>query len=54
MDPATGSSPRLKPMAKWFQRRLVWMTGIPFTEMQAKVKSGEDFSFQELDDMDML
>jgi hypothetical protein len=49
-----GSGNRLEPMAKWFQRRLVWMTGIPFAEMQVKVKSGEDFNLEELDDMDML
>jgi hypothetical protein len=41
-------------MAKWFQRRLVWMTGIPFAEMLAKVKSGEEFNIEDLDEMDML
>jgi hypothetical protein len=39
-------------MAKWFQRRLLWMAGVPFAEM--KVKSGKDFNIEDLDNMDML
>jgi hypothetical protein len=30
------------------------MTGIPFAEMKEKVKSGEEFNIEELDEMDML
>jgi hypothetical protein len=30
------------------------MTGIPFAEMLDKVKSGKDYNFQELDNMDIL
>ncbi len=49
-----GSGNRLKPMVKWFQQRLLWMTGIPFAKRQVNVKSGEEFNLEDLDDMDML
>jgi hypothetical protein len=49
-----GSGNQLERIAKWFQQRLVWMTRVPFENMKAKVKSGEEFNIEDLDNMDIL
>jgi hypothetical protein len=42
-----GSGNRLLPLARWLQGRLVWMSGIQYTDMQDLVKNGGDFDSDE-------
>jgi hypothetical protein len=36
-----GSRNRLLPVARWLQRRMVWMTGTSFQEMKERLKTGD-------------
>jgi hypothetical protein len=44
-----GSKNRLIPLARWLQRRMVWMSSLPYDEIKRKVAAGEDFDIDAID-----
>jgi hypothetical protein len=45
----TGFKDRLIPLACWLQRRMVWMSSLPYDEIKRKVTAGEEFDINAID-----
>jgi hypothetical protein len=44
-----GSKNRLVPLARWLQRRMVWMSGVEYQDMKKNVAEGIDFDIEAID-----
>jgi hypothetical protein len=44
-----GSGNRLLPIGMWLQRRLMWMSGVPFNDMEDLVKNNGEFNVEDIE-----
>jgi hypothetical protein len=44
-----GSKNRLVPLARWLQRRMIWMSGLSYEDIKKNVKEGVDFDVEAID-----